>query len=298
MLSCATLALFVSRSAAAQNGAAPAKPTCIGCSTDGKTAPRTADGHPDLSGFWDNPFVPYSLRVDGSVLFDFGSGPHPAAYGVTGHAPGEKVTQPEYKPEYAAKVKAIVDGQYGASTPLDPQYDCKPLGVPRAMESPFQIVQTPPLSVILYESPDKIGETFRVIYTDGRDHPKPADIDTADLGHSVGHWEGDALVVDVIALSEETWLGGGQTGEKFAILHSDKEHVVERYSRSGNTLTYEATVYDPVMFAQPWVLTPRHFLHATADDEILENFCSAKDKECPRSAVSMSAGLGWSRPSV
>jgi hypothetical protein len=273
-------AVLVLRPAGAQNAAPGGTPTCIGCSADGKTTPRTDDGHPDLSGFWDNPFVPYSLRSDdGSLLFDFGQGPRPAAYGVTGHEPGEQVTQPVYKPEFAAKVKAIVDGQYGASTPLDPQYDCKPLGVPRAMESPFQIIQTPPMTAILYESPDKIGQTFRVIYTDGRAQPKPEDLDTSYLGHSVGHWEGDVLAVDVIGLSDETWLGGGQTGEKYAILHSEKEHVVERYSRNGDLLTYEATVNDPVMFAQPWVLTPRRFVHAKADDEILENFCSAKDKE-------------------
>jgi hypothetical protein len=267
---------------AAQNVAKEGKPTCIGCSADGKTTPRTADGHPDLSGVWDNnSFSNFVQRsADGSVLFDFGAGGGtPSKYGMTGHARGDVISEPTYKPEFAAKVKAIVDGQYGASTPLDPQYDCKPLGIPRSVESPFEIVQTPSTFVILYESPDKVGQTFRVVFTDGRAQPKPEDLDTSYLGHSVGHWEGDTLVVDVVALDDETWLGGGQTGEKYALIHSDKEHVVERYSRNGDTLTYEATVDDPVMFAQPWVLTPRHFLHATADDEILENFCQARDKE-------------------
>lgn len=272
---------LASHSAAAQGTAVNAnkdgKPTCIGCSTDGKITPRTADGHPNLSGFWDNPFLVDAKRTDGSLTVNFGAAANPPKYGVTGHTRGETITQPVYKPEYDAKVKAIVDGQYGASTPLDPQYDCKPLGVPRSMESPFQIVQTPPLTVILYESPDKIGETFRVIYTDGR--KQPDDIDTTQLGHSVGHWEGETLVVDVTALSDDTWLGGGQTGEKYAILHSEKEHVVERYTRVGDLLTYEATVKDPVMFEKPWVLTPRHFIHAVADDEILQNFCDAHDKE-------------------
>ena len=257
--------------------ASTAKPQCIGCSIDGKTTPRTRDGHPDFSGFWDNPFEsPATRSSDGSVSYNFGGGSKKPPYGISGHAPGEKIAQPEYKPEYAAKINAIVDGQYGASTPLDPQYDCKPLGVPRTMESPFQIVQTALLTTVLYEGADKASQNFRIIYTDGRQHP--ADLDTTYLGHSVGHWMGNILVVDVAGLNDETWLGGGQTGEKFALIHSDQEHVVERYSRNGDVLTYEATIDDPVMFTKPWEITPRHFIHAAADDELFESFCDARDK--------------------
>ena len=197
---------------------------------------------------------------------------------------------PSYKPEYQAKVKAIVDSQIGASTPLDPQYDCKPMGVPRASMNAIQIVQTPKLIVILYES-NFIGQTFRIIYTDGRPHPK--DLDSSFLGDSIGHWEGDTLVVDVTGLNDETWLGGGQGHteppafgekfghqivEKFAILHSDQEHVIERYTRHGNLLTYEARVEDPVMFTEPWVLTPRHWFLGAPEDRLLESSCESRDK--------------------
>jgi len=203
-------------------------------------------------------------------------------------------TEPSYKPEYWAKVKAIVDGQYGSNTTEDPYYDCKPSGVPRVSTGPLQVIQTPKLVVLLYES-NFISETFRLIYTDGRKHPKPEDLDPSYYGHSIGHWEGDTLVVDVIGLNDETWLGGGdghtepaafgeptnhQITEKFALIHSDQEHVVERYTRHGNMLFYDATVEDPVMLTKPWVLTTRHLLPRPSEDEFIETFCqeSSTDK--------------------
>jgi hypothetical protein len=142
----------------------------------------------------------------------------------------------------------------------------------------------------LYES-NFIGQTYRIIYTDGRGHPK--DLDSSFLGDSIGHWEGDTLVVDVTGLNDETWLGGaqghtepggpGEPGhqivETHALIHSDQEHVTERYTRHGDMLVYEATVEDPVMFAKPWVVTPRHFmLGVPPDDRIFESFCEARDK--------------------
>jgi hypothetical protein len=290
----AGLVLLVSLSVASQQSApnakpAPGDPKCVGCSPDGKTTPRMPDGHPDLNGFWNGTVNGgiHSLTekaADGSILFDFGAGnaaagdkdkPRPAAP----RGPSIADDNPSYKPEYYAKVKAIVDQQYGDSTPDDPQYDCKPLGVPRAMfrgglYGAFQIVQTPQTIAMLFESSQ--GMNFRLIYTDGRRHPD--DLDTSYYGDSIGHWEGDTLVVDVVGLNDETWLGGGQQAPKYALMHSDKEHVIERYTRNGDVLTYEATVEDPVMFTKPWVLMPRRIVHAPADDHLLEQFCEPHDK--------------------
>lgn len=183
--------------------------------------PRAADSHPDLSGVWLNPFPAFAEKSEnGTVSFDIGG----ARTSVRYPSPSE----PSYKPEYGAKVKAIVDGQIGASTPLDPQYDCKPMGVPRASMNAIQIVQTPKLIVILYES-NFIGQTFRIIYTDGRPHPK--DLDSSFLGDSIGHWEGETLVVDVTGFNDETWLGGGQGRNH---LHSAKSMAIRssKISRS------------------------------------------------------------------
>jgi len=134
-----------------------------------KATPRAPDGHPDLTGFYDNPFnTTVTKSADGSVAFTLGGGGRRSPY----KWPAPET--PPYKPEYAAKVEAIFKGQYGASTPDDPQYDCKPMGVPRASMVPLQFVQTPKIVVILYES-NFIGQTYRIIYTDGRPHPKDLD---------------------------------------------------------------------------------------------------------------------------
>lgn len=139
----------------------------------------------------------------------------------------------------------------------------------------MQIVETPHVTAILYEKSP--GMAYRLIYTDGRPHP--SDLDTSFFGDSIGHWEGDSLVVDVVGLNDETWLGQSQLGDlKHTAIHSDKEHVIERWTRKGNTLTYEATVEDPVMFARPWVITSRHIQRATADDYIMPTMCEPKGK--------------------
>jgi len=131
--------------------------------------PRTSDGHPDLSGFYFNPLdITVTRSADGSIYYGFGE-TRAAAKGPVPEYP--EPSEPSYKPEYFAKVKAIVDNQYGPTTPDDPNFDCKPSGVPRASTGPLQIVQTPKLIVILYES-NFISQNFRLIYTDGRPHPK------------------------------------------------------------------------------------------------------------------------------
>jgi hypothetical protein len=279
--------VLVPRPAAAQNSSVVAKPDatskkalCIGCSVDGKTTPRTADGHPDLSGLWNNNIVggAYNKTADGSSYFDFGGGQRDPEVVALNRVAPDKISQPDYKPEYAAKVKAIMDVTYGASTAQDPQMDCKPLGVPRVfllLGFGMQIVVAPDMMVMMYET--NTGDNTRLIYTDGRPHPK--DMDTSYMGDSIGHWEGDTLVVDVAGLNDETWLGAGQTGPRTAILHSDQEHVIERYTRVGDVMTYEATVEDPVMFTKPWVITPRRIRHAAAGDYFLQSFCQPMDKQ-------------------
>jgi hypothetical protein len=302
----ATVTLFValflgSKSTAAQSGASTAMPDRV---VDNKElqklylalpvaklpTPRTSDGHPDLSGFYYNLLNATGKRnADGSVIFGFGA----TRTDIAAPPRYPEPTEPSYKPEYSAKVKAIVDNQYGSATPEDPNFDCKPSGVPRVSTGPLQIVQTPKLIVILYES-NFISETFRLIYMDGRPHPKPEDLEPSYYGDSIGHWEGDTLVVDVIGLNDETWLGGAQGHteppafgepnnhqiiEKYALIHSDQEHVVERYTRHGDMLVYEATVEDPVMFTKPWVLTPRHLILRPSDDRFLETFCRVESTD-------------------
>lgn len=267
--------------AVAQNNAPAAKPPCVGCSVDGKTTPRLPGGHPNLNGFWQNPPANstqvFERSSDGSILFDFGTDFNEQK--ICNDDSCIDPNEPSYKPEFMAKVKAIAATEYDGTTPLDPQMDCRPLGVPRTGIGNMQIVQTSDAIAILYEAAPY--SLYRIIYMDGRPHPK--DLDTSYMGDSIGHWEGDTLVVDVTGLSDETWLSGGvQSKLKYANIHSDKEHVVERWTRKGDLLAYEATVDDPVMFTKPWVITPRVVNHAgpsvTSDDAVLEEVCTPRDK--------------------
>jgi hypothetical protein len=119
-----------------------------------------------------------------------------------------------------------------------------PLAGPQAFSVPyqFQIVPSAHSVAILHEYPG----VFRIIPTDGGPHA--ADLDPTWMGDSIGHWEGDTLVVDTAGFNDKTEISG--------FLHSDALHIVERFSRPDyNTLAYEATLDDPNVFAAPWKVT-------------------------------------------
>src|SRR5713101_7440245 len=102
----------------------------------------------------------------------------------------------------------------------DPLTQCLPIGPARGIQAgimPFQIVQTPSVTAILFEN----QHTFRIIHTDGRSHPK--DVDPTWFGDSIGKWEGDTLVVDTIGLNDRTWLDTAGHED------SDQVHLVERF---------------------------------------------------------------------
>jgi hypothetical protein len=216
---------------------------------------------------------------DGSIIFDF-STEYNEENGIGRICQEDSCqdkNQPPYNAEWMEKVKKIAATEFGGTTPLDPVHDCRPLGVPRAGVNGIHVVQTPQVVAILYEAAPY--STFRLIYTDGRTHPK--DLETSFWGHSIGRWDGDTLVVDVVGLDDETWLGGGGAVGRamYTSVHSDKEHVVERWTRNGDVLIYEATVEDPVALAKPWVITPRRVRHAGSDEELAESICTANFKE-------------------
>ena len=237
--------------------------------------PRMSDGHPDFSGFYhggtsgitnaDEGEQVTTKTADGSIFFDYGG----ANNGGNDNIPAGQ--SPPYKPEYLAKQKAIAATVYGWVSHLDPVLECKPQGVPRIGLGVMQIVENPRVMAVMYE--DAPGPQYRIIYTDGRKHPD--DLDTSYMGNSVGHWDGDTLVVDTIGLNDETWLGMPST----ATIHSDKIHVVERWNRPNmGALTLATTVEDPVMFTKPWVMPVRRTVLGPADDYIMPQACNTNDK--------------------
>jgi hypothetical protein len=172
------------------------------------------------------------------------------------------------------KVKKIAATEFGGTTPLDPVHDCRPLGVPRAGVNGIHVVSTPQVTAILYEAAPY--STFRLIYTDGRSHPK--DLEASYYGHSVGRWEGDTLVVDTIGFNERFWRRRCGGRAMYTSVHS--EGACRRaMDRTGDVMEYEATVEDPVALSKPWVITPRRVKHAGTDEVLVESICTANFKE-------------------
>ena len=216
-------------------------------------APRTPWGEPDLSGIWAG-----------------------AGLGATPGHDTFNLTELErlYRPETRAKMRQLSEKD-------DPALRCIPYTFPRAiaLPRPFQIIQAPGLVTVLIES----MHTFRIIPTDGRHHPGPELLFPTFHGDSVGRWEGDTLVVDVVGTNGETWLADGRarptatsTG---AWLTSDALHVVERWRRvDSGTLEYRATIEDPKVLSGPWK-TPAVVVKRAPVDQIQEaNACMDSKK--------------------
>ena len=110
---------------------------------------------------------------------------------------------------------------------------------------PQKIVQTPKEIIVLYE----YMNVFRVIPLNAK---HPDDIIPSYMGDSVGRWESDTLVVDVIGFNDKTWLAGTGT------FHTDALHITERFTRvDKDQINYEVTMDDPNVLTKPWNMNPR-----------------------------------------
>src|SRR5262245_8125756 len=187
-----------------------------------KAVPRFPDGKPDLSG-----------------VYAAGGGARGAApAGGRGAAPGAAPAGPVLKS--GAEKYRIVRGpdDTGATS------NCMPLVPPQSWGVPyqFQILQGVNYVAIFHEYPG----TFRLISTDGSPHP--VDPDPSWLGDSIGHWEGDTLVVDTIGFNDKTDLQGFR--------HTEDLHMIERFRRTDlDTIQYEVTIEDKNVFEKPYTLT-------------------------------------------
>jgi hypothetical protein len=121
------------------------------------------------------------------------------------------------------------------------------------MGPPTKIVQTPTELIFLYVSggAQGWGDQYRVIPIDGRAHTPLDQLDGTWKGESLGHWEGDTMVIDSIGFTDASWLDIG------GYFHSENMHVIERLLRDGDSVTWQATVEDPDVLLKPWVMNPR-----------------------------------------
>jgi hypothetical protein len=150
----------------------------------------------------------------------------------------------------------------------NPNAYCLPPGPSRALTgpSPFFIVQHKDVVSFNFEN----HGVYRVVYINGK---HPADI--ADypqfMGHSIGKWEGDTLVVDTVGVNDRTWL------DSYGLEHSDKLHLTERFQKVGpDTIKYTVTYEDPVFFTKPWSAT-LNFVRQK--DRLMEYVCNDNEKD-------------------
>jgi hypothetical protein len=208
----------------------------------GKAA-RLPDGHVDFNGTWENgsgyDFIKPQKGEDGSICISGCKSPTGAPA-----APRVRVEpdRPKYKPEFMAQVADLSKRQ----VETDPVLRCKAPGLPR-IGPPDKIVQQAKQVVFLYD--DVSGSFWRIVPTDGRKHRE--DADPSYLGDSVGRWEGDTLVVEATNFNDDTWLTDN------GAFHTEELRVVERFTRSGDTMEWQATVYDPKVLLEPWKVRPR-----------------------------------------
>jgi len=161
--------------------------------------------------------------------------------------------------------RALHEAREKAYESDEPHTRCKPSGGPRQFITPYgvEFVEMPEQKrMYIFD----IGgpHTFRTIYMDGRLHPK--DLEPSYYGHSVGRWEGDALIVDSVGFNEKFWID--REGEP----HTNQLHLIERFSRPNfNTLQYEVTVDDPGAYTAPW--TGGFLLRWSPNTELFEYIC-------------------------
>ena len=225
----------------------------VGAAQSSPTIPRTADGKPDLSGVWQ--VVNTAAWNLQNHVADKG---RPAGVGVVD---GDEIP---YQP-WALKQKAENARTRATS---DPETKCYLPGVPRItyMPYPFEIVQTPKATAIMYE----YVHALRTIYTDGTRHPD-GHIDWW-MGDSRGRWDGDTFVVDVIDFNEDTWF------DRAGNFHSDALHVVERYTLlDRDHMQYGATIDDPKVFTRPWAIGMPLYRRIEKNAQVLEYECYAFD---------------------
>jgi hypothetical protein len=215
-----------------------------------------ADGKPDLQGY----FMP-----DGGGA-NYGLGKHEVDF-LTPGGRGVIVDPPDGTLPMQAWAKVEAENR---KTPErgydDPTAHCFVAGVPRSMyvPSPLQIVQPPGYVVVLHER-----MSWRAIPLDGRPHLP----DHLRLwqGDSIGRWEGDTLVVDTTNLNGKAWLN--EVGE----IVSHAERVVERFTPiDADTIHYEATVSDPLVYTRPWTIA---FALNRQKDELLEVACHEDNQD-------------------
>lgn len=161
--------------------------------------------------------------------------------------------------------RALTNFRHDLFLASEPYTRCKPAGGPRQVMSPygFEIVDMPELQRV-YIIMTSNAMTYRTIYMDGREHPK--DLQPSYFGHSVGHWEGDTLVVDSVGYNEVSWQN------RDGLPNTSQLHLVERFTRRDmNTMDYKVLIDDPGAYTKAW--ESGYTVGWNAGEELFEYVC-------------------------
>jgi hypothetical protein len=194
---------------------------------------RLPDGHPNWTGFWIPP---------GGML-DVYRGPSGVTGVPAGNIPRPRTDGLQLKSPYKEQYEAVQ--AEAAKGPLpDPLALCFPPGMPRMMGMIYgmEILQTPNIISITSEW----QAATRRVWMDLKSHPPAEELDDTYAGHSIGHWEGDTLVVDTVGVRKDVTLDQSRTP------HSPKMHIVERFTQTGpGVLVDDMVVNDTDAFVAP-----------------------------------------------
>src|SRR5216117_2030663 len=237
---------------------------------------RTSDGKPDFSGIWQANNEAYwdlqahearagAVMQQGVYPYEYARVPAAPvlALGAAGGVPGSiGVVQGDGEIPYTPEAAAIKKENAEHWIDRDPELKCYLPGIPRAMYMPypFQIVQGTNKVNMAYA----FTSTARTIHLDKVEGPP----DLTYMGHSVGKWEGDTLVVTVTEFNGRSWF------DRAGNFHSDALHLVERFTPiTRDAIHYEVTVEDPKVFTRPWKISMPLYRRLEPNAQLLEYRC-------------------------
>ncbi len=219
----------------------------------GLPTPRTADGHPDFSGVYHAP--------------GYGPSDPPVRNGETIARNIARDLKPDEVPMLPSAQELFKQRNRDQSKD-DPEGLCLPMGTPRKDPYPWQIFQNSKLFLILYEGNI---HTFRQVFLDREHDPK---VTNTWWGDSVGHWDGDALVVDTVGFNDKAWL------DLVGHPRTHQAHIIERFTRPElGRMVVEITIDDPGAYSKPWTVVERSQL--APGWELFDYQCNENNRDVP-----------------
>jgi hypothetical protein len=242
------------------------------------TRPARIGDRPNFSGIWQanneanwdlqaHEALPGAVTQPGIYPYPYARVPAAPvlALGAAGGVPGSVgVVQGDgqipYKPEALAMKKE--NGEHWIDR--DPELKCYLPGTPRAMYMPypFKLTQSTNKVQIAFE----FANAVRTVHLDKVESPAIGDL---WMGHSMGHWDGDTLVVDVTDFNGKSWL------DRAGNFSSDALHVTERYSlMTPDVIRYDVTIDDPQTFTRPWNISMPLYRRMEPNAQLIEYRCT------------------------